>query len=74
MVEHGQSKTLSWGPQHDPIHMLRSLLNTLDPNCLQGKVFSIAVLLAFTAGAKRLNKKFIRQVLIQGHQVLSWGP
>lgn len=73
IIEPGQSKTLSWGPQHDPINMLRSLVQSSDPNFPQGKVRPILVSLTFTAGGRRLTKKFVRQVLIQGNQILSWG-
>lgn len=74
IVEPGQSKTLFWGPQHDPINMLRSLLHSLGSNFLQGKVFPIAVSVVFTAEGKSLSKKFIRHVLVQGNQLLTWGP
>lgn len=74
IVEPGQSKTLFWGPQHDPITMLRSLVQSSDPHFPQGKVMPFAVSVTFTAEGNRLNKKFIRQMLIQGNQILSWGP
>jgi len=72
--EAGQSKTLFWEPQHDPINMLRSLVQSSDPNFPQGKVIPIVLSVTFSAEEKRLNKKFVRQVLIQGNQILSWGP
>jgi len=73
IIEPGQSKTLFWGPQSDPINMLRSLVQSSDPNFPQGKVFPILVSLTFTAEGRRLTKKFVRQVLIQGNQILPWG-
>jgi len=69
-----QSKTIFWGPQHDPINMLRSLVKSSDPNFPQCRVIVFAVRLTFAADGKRLNRKFVRQMLIQGNQLLSWGP
>jgi hypothetical protein len=73
IIEPSQSKTLSWGPQNDPINMLRSLVQSSDPNFPQGKVFPILLSLTFTADGRHLTKKFVRQVLVQGNQILSWG-
>jgi pyrimidine deaminase RibD-like protein len=73
-IEPGQGKTLFWGPQHDAINMLRSLVQSSDPNFPQGKVLPFAVVLTFTADGKRRSKKFVRQMLVQGNQILSWGP
>jgi len=73
IIEPSQRKTLSWGPQNDPINMLRSLVQSSDPNFPQGKVFPILLSLTFTAEGRRLTKKFVRQVSFQGNQILSWG-
>lgn len=73
-IEPGQGKTLFWGPQHDAINMLRSLVQSSDQNFPQGKVLPFAVVLTFTVDGKRLSKKFVRQMLVQGNQILSWGP
>lgn len=74
IIEPSQRKTLSWGPQNDPINMLRSLVQSSDPNFPQGKVFPILLSLTFTAEGRRLTKKFVRQVSFQGNQILPWGP
>jgi hypothetical protein len=73
-VEPGKSKTLFWGPQHDPINMLRSLVHSSDPNFPNGRVIPIALVLIFSVGERRLSKKFVRQVVMQGNQILPWGP
>ena len=70
----GEGRLIFWGPQHDAINMLRSLVQSPDPNFPQGKVIPIATSLTFKAGGRLLNKKFVRQVLIQGNQFLPWGP
>jgi hypothetical protein len=37
-------------------------------------VISIKIELTFTVEGKRLTKNFVRQVLFQGSQILTWGP
>lgn len=74
ILEPGQSKTLFWSPQHDPITMLRSLVQSSDPNFPQGKVMPFAVSVTFTAKGHRISMKFVRQMAIQGNQIFSWGP
>jgi pyrimidine deaminase RibD-like protein len=74
VVGPGQVKSLSWGPQYEPTNMLRSLVQSSDPKFPQGRAVEIVVSVTFTAEGKRLNKKFVRQVLIQGSQMLPWGP
>ncbi len=73
-VEPGQGKTLSWGPQHEPVSMLRSLVQSSDPNFPNGKVITIALALIFSVEGKRLPKKYPQQVLMQGTQITPWGP
>lgn len=70
----GEGRVIFWGPQHDAINMLRSLVQSPDPNFPQGKVIPIATSLTFKAEGRLLSKKFVRQVLIQGNQFLPWGP
>ena len=74
IVEPAKSKTLFWGPQHDPIGMLRSLVQSSDPNFPNGRVIPIALLLIFNVDGKRLPKKYTQQVVMQGNQITPWGP
>ncbi len=73
-VEPGTSKTLYWGPQYEPIGMLKSLVQSSDPNFPSGKVITIALVLTLNVEGKRLPKKYTQQVLMQGHQITPWGP
>jgi hypothetical protein len=73
-VEAGTSKTLYWGPQYEPIGMYQSLVQSSDPNFPSGKVIPIALVLVLDVEGKRLPKKYIQQVLMQGHQITPWGP
>jgi pyrimidine deaminase RibD-like protein len=73
-VEAGTSKTLYWGPQYEPIGMLKSLVQSSDPNFPSGKVITIALVLALNVEGKRLPKKYTQQVLMQGTQITPWGP
>lgn len=70
----GSSKTIYWGPQHDPVFMLRSLVHSSGPNFPNGSVIPIGLVLTFTANGKPLKKKYIQQVLVQGTHILPWGP
>lgn len=72
-VEPGTSKTLFWGPQHDPINMLRTLVRSPDPNFPNGRVIPIVIELMLNVEGRRGPKRFTRQVNIQGNQILSWG-
>jgi hypothetical protein len=74
IVEPGQSKSLFWGPQYEPVGMLRSLVQSSDPNFLNGKVITIALVLILNVDGKRFPKKYPQQVLMQGHQISPWGP
>jgi pyrimidine deaminase RibD-like protein len=73
-VEAGTSKTLYWGPQYEPIGMLKSLVQSSDPNFPSGKVITIALVLTLNVEGKRLPKKYTQQVLMQGNQITPWGP
>ncbi len=73
-VEPGTSKTLFWGPQYEPIGMLKSLVQSSDPNFPNGKAITIALVLALNVEGKRLPKKYTQQVLMQGTQITPWGP
>ncbi len=73
-VEPGASKSLYWGPQYDPIAMLKSLVLSSDPNFPNGRVIPIALVLILNVEGKRLPKKFTQQVLMQGIQITPWGP
>lgn len=74
-LEPGSSKSFFWAPQHDPISMLRSLVRSSDPNFPNGSVIPIALVLTVRVDGKRLiKKKYSQQVLVQGNQLLPWGP
>jgi len=73
-IDPGTSKTLCWGPQYEPIGMLKSLVKSSDPNFPNGTVIPIALALMFNVEGKRLRKKYTQQVLMQGHQITPWGP
>ncbi len=73
-VEPGASKTLYWGPQYEPIGMLKSLVQSSDPNFPSGKVIPMVLVLMLNVEGKRLPKKYPQQVLMQGNQVTPWGP
>jgi len=73
-IEAGTSKTLYWGPQYDPISMLKSLVKSSDPNFPNGSVIPIALVLMLNVEGKRFPKKCTQQVLMQGIQVTPWGP
>jgi pyrimidine deaminase RibD-like protein len=73
-IEAGTSKTLYWGPQYEPIGMLKSLVQSSDPNFPNGKVVTIALVLSFNVEGKRVSKKYAQQVLMQGTQITPWGP
>lgn len=73
-VEPGKSKALFWGPQSDPVSMLRTLVRSPDPNFPNGRVIPIAFELTLNVEGRRFPKKFTRQVNIQGNQILPWGP
>ncbi len=73
-IEAGTSKTLYWGPQYEPISMYKSLVQSSEPNFPSGNVIPIALVLVLDVEGKRLPKKYIQQVLMQGHQITPWGP
>lgn len=74
-LEPGSGKSFFWAPQHDPISMLRSLVRSSDPNFPNGSVIPIALVLTVRVDGKRLiKKKYAQQVLVQGNQILPWGP
>ncbi|SRR5216683_71131 len=73
-VEPGSNKTLYWGPQHDPVSMLRSLVRSSDPNFPNGSVIPIALVLTFKVQGNLHTKKHTQQILVQGNQILPWGP
>ena len=74
-LEPGGGKSFFWAPQHDPISMLRSLVQSSDPNFPNGKVIPIALVLTIRVDGNRLiRKKYIQQVAFQGNQIVPWGP
>jgi pyrimidine deaminase RibD-like protein len=73
-VEPGTSKTLNWGPQYDPIGMLKSLVQSSDPHFPSGSVIPIVLVLKLNVEGKRVPKKYTQQVLMQGNQIIPWGP
>ena len=75
MIEAGTSRSIFWMPQHDPISMLKSLVRSPDPNYPNGSVITIALLVSLRVNGNRIiKKKYTQQVVVQGTQVLSWGP
>ena len=72
--EPGEGRTISWGPQYEPISMLKSLVQSPKPRFPDGEVIPIKIELILTVAGKRLTKNFVRQVLFQGIQILPWGP
>ena len=72
--EPGEARVIFWGPQYEPISMLKSLVQSPKPRFPDGEVISIAIELTFAVEGRRLTKKFTRQVLMQGIQILTWGP
>jgi pyrimidine deaminase RibD-like protein len=72
--EPGEGRTIFWGPQYEPISMLKSLVQSPKPRFPDGEVIPIKIELTITVGGKRLTKNFVRQVLFQGIQILPWGP
>jgi pyrimidine deaminase RibD-like protein len=72
--EPGEGRTIFWGPQYEPISMLKSLVQSPKPRFPEGEVIPIAIELTLTAEGNRLTKNFVRQVLFQGIQILTWGP
>lgn len=68
-------RSIFWAPQHDPIAMLKSLVRSPDPNFPNGSVITISLLLSLRVDGNRLiKKKYTQQVVVQGTQMLSWGP
>ena len=72
--EPGEGRSISWGPQYEPISNLKNLVQSPKPRFPDGEVIPIAIELTLTVEGKRLTKSFVRQVLFQGHQILTWGP
>jgi pyrimidine deaminase RibD-like protein len=72
--EPGEGRTISWGPQYEPISMLKSLVQSPKARFPDGEVIPIKIELTFTVEGKRLTRNFVRQVLFQGNQILTWGP
>jgi pyrimidine deaminase RibD-like protein len=72
--EPGESRMISWGPQYEPISMLKSLVQSPKTRYPDGEVIPIKIELIFTVEGKHLTKNFVRQVLFQGNQILTWGP
>jgi len=74
-LEPGSGKSFFWAPRGDPISMLRSLVQSSDPNFPNGKVIPIALVLTVRVDGDRLiRKKYTQQVVFQGNQILPWGP
>src|SRR6266404_5107622 len=74
-LEPGSGKSFFWAPQHDPVSMLRSLVNSPDPNFPNGSVIPIALVLTVRVDGNRvIKKRYIQQVCFQGNQILPWGP
>jgi pyrimidine deaminase RibD-like protein len=72
--EPGGGRSISWGPEYEPISRLKSLVQSPKPRFPDGEVIPIAIELTLTVKGKRLTKSFVRQVLFQGNQILTWGP
>jgi pyrimidine deaminase RibD-like protein len=70
----GEGRSISWGPQYEPISMLKSLVQSPKPRFPEGEVIPIKIELTLLVEGKRLLKDFVRQVLFQGNQILTWGP
>jgi len=75
MLEPGTGKSFFWAPQNDPASMLRSLVNSPDPNFPSGSVIPIVLVLTVRVDGNRvIKKRYIQQVCFQGNQILPWGP
>jgi pyrimidine deaminase RibD-like protein len=72
--EPDEGRTIFWGPQYEPISMLKSLVQSQKPKFPDGEVIPIKIELVVSVDGKRFTKNFVRQVLCQGIQILPWGP
>ncbi len=69
-LEPAASKTLYWAPQYDPASTLRN-----DPNVPKGHSIPIVSVLTIRVNGKPVfKKKYTQQVIVQGNQLLPWGP
>lgn len=71
--EPGEGRVVFWGPQYEPISMLKSLVQSPKPRFPDGEVIPIKIELTLAVEGRRLTKDFVRQVLMQGNQILTWG-